>query len=181
MNQQMSTAIPQQTAEHFCRLLVCDSEGNISSITTFLCRQTPSSNTQQHQSPSTEQLFASYIFDYDGWQTLHIFPYQSADGTVTWYAPTDSIPHTIDAEHHKYIREALPRLQAEVKAGNWQTVDAFIDRMILYQTTYGAQTQPANSVALPLIFAIIFSSATLLFLAIVSRIWKRLFTLFNRH
>ena len=165
MNQQMSTAIPQQTAEHFCRLLVCDSEGNISSISTFLCRQTPSLNTQQ--------LFTSYIFDYDGWETLHIFPYQSADGSVTWYAPTDSIPHDMNAEHQKYIREALPRLQAEVKAGNWETVDAFIDRMMLYQTTYGAPAQTSYSIALPIILTIVLSSVLLLFLALLPRKWKR--------
>ena len=83
-----------------------------------------------------------------------IFPHLADDGTVNWYAPADELTASLDTEHQKYIREVLPRLQQEIMAGHWETVDACIDRMIQYQCQFGSsdsRPQP-QSTAIILIF-----------------------------
>lgn len=85
-----------------------------------------------------------YVFDYQGWQTLRIFPHQKADGTVEWYAPTDELPQDMSEEHQKYIREVFPRLIAEIETDNWETADAYIDRMIQYQCQFGGSKLPSR-------------------------------------
>jgi len=100
---------------------------------------------RQHQavlsdSLSAEQSFCTYVFNYDGWQSLRIFPHADNNGTVTWYAAYEMLPNDIDAEHQKYIHDVFPRLIAEVEAENWTQVDAYIDRMLKYQTTFAAST-----------------------------------------
>ena len=69
-------------------------------------------------------------------QTLRIFPHVQGREAV-WYAPTDNLPTSIDAEHRKYISEVFDRLNAAVHASNWSLVDAFIDKMIQYQCRFG--------------------------------------------
>ena len=86
----------------------------------------------------------NYVFDYQGWQTLRIFPHQKADGIVEWYAPTDELPQDMSEEHQKYIHEVFPRLIAEIEAGNWDTADAYIDRMIQYQCQFGGSKLPSR-------------------------------------
>jgi hypothetical protein len=118
-------------ALHFTQILVCDAEGNVGSLSAFLANST-------HQSPeANHQLFFSYVFNYDGWKTLRIFPHQREDGTMGWYAASDSLPSSVDAEHRQFIHEALPRLGNLIEAKDWQAADAFIDRLLLYQTTFG--------------------------------------------
>lgn len=130
-------------ALHFTQILVCDAEGNVGSLSAFLAKST-------HQSPeANHQLFFSYVFHYDGWKTLRIFPHQREDGTMGWYAASDSLPSSVDAEHRQFIHEALPRLGNLIEAKDWQAADAFIDRLLLYQTTFGsAQNQPAPAQSL---------------------------------
>ena len=157
--------IPQKQAVHFCRLFV--SEG--SSLST-LSRRAHQMITSE-DSLSVEQIFAGYVLLADGWQTMRLFPHQEK-GVVSWYSATDELPASIDSEHQKYIQEVFPRLVAEVQAGDWETVDAFIDRMIQYQCQFGGQKLPdrPSSAAIIGIF--------LLFLALLTpRIIKSLFTL----
>ena len=126
---------------------------------------------QADDSLSVEQIFAGYVLLADGWQTMRLFPHQE-NGAVSWYSATDELPASIDSEHQKYIREVFPRLVAEVQAGDWETVDAYIDRMIQYQCQFGGQKLPPrpSSAAIIGIF--------LLFLALlIPRIIKSLFTL----
>ena len=105
-------------------------------------------------------MFTGLVFFYDDWsqermpfsngqgrllmeelhsgQTLRVFP-QVEQSVASWYAPTDPLPASLDAEHQKYIREAFPRLNALVQAGKWKAVDEFIDRMIRYQCQFGSR------------------------------------------
>ena len=99
---------------------------------------------------------------------MRIFPHQQGN-SVRWYAAGDELPAHIDAEHRKYISEVFLRLNQEVAAGRWVTADAYIDRMLQYQTTYGA----ARPSRLPLttLLAIV---AILLFPFLVALVCKRL-------
>ena len=134
---------PQTLAKHFCRLLVCDNDHRVMPLSAFIRQQTPLSD----DSLTIEQLFTTYVFDYQGWQTLRIFPHQAADGTIRWYAPTDPLPKDMSEEHSKYIHEVFPRLIMEMEASNWATAEAYIDRMMQYQCQFGGKkltTQPSS-------------------------------------
>ena len=145
--------IPQKQAAHFCQLFV----SNNSSVSTLSMQARKA--IQADDSLSVEQIFAGYVLLADGWQTMRLFPHQE-DGVVSWYSATDELPASIDAEHQKYIREVFPRLVAEVQAGDWETVDAYIDRMIQYQCQFGGQKLPSrpSSAAIIGIFLIFFAS-----------------------
>ena len=70
--------LPRATAAHFCQLLVCDNDNHVMSLNSYI---------RQHQSVtsdslSAEQLFCTYVFNYDGWQSLRIFPHTDTKGIV---------------------------------------------------------------------------------------------------
>ena len=172
--------IPQKQAAHFCQLFVAErlrvgdgTSGMNSSLSTLSRRA--HQMIQPDDSLSVEQIFAGYILLADGWQTMRLFPHHE-NGSVSWYTATDELPASIDAEHQKYIREVFPRLVAEVQAGDWETVDAFIDRMIQYQCQFGGQKLPdrPSSAAIIGIF--------LLFLALIflAHNYKKYLFLINR-
>ena len=145
--------IPQMQAAHFCQLFVAEN----SSLST-LSRQAHQVISQPDDSLSVEQIFAGYILLADGWQTMRLFPHQE-NGVVSWYSATDELPASIDPEHQKYIREVFPRLVAEVQVGNWEMVDAYIDRMIQYQCQFGGSKLPPrpSSAAIIGIFLLFFA------------------------
>ena len=145
--------IPQKQAAHFCQLFV-SIDSSVSTLTYHA-----SKTIQPDDSLSVEQIFAGYILLADGWQTMHLFPHQE-DGVVSWYSATDELPASIDAEHQKYIREVFPRLVAEVQAGDWEMVDAYIDRMIQYQCQFGGKKllPRPSSAAIIGIFLLFFAS-----------------------
>lgn len=153
--------LPKAQALHFCRLLFYDGEGNVhllktyaQNLVTVLCGQ------PRYGDYTAEQVFTGLIFYFDDWMrepfimtadaerqqfvyelcsgsTLRIFPHKSGAGAVSWYTPTGRLPESIDAEHRRYIQEVFTRLNAEVKAEHWETVDAYIDSMIKYQCQFG--------------------------------------------
>lgn len=131
--QSLST-LPQATAAHFCQLLVCDNMGTVQSLNSYIHRQ-PSDVSD---SLSAAQSFCTYIFNYGGWQSLRIFPHTKTNGIITWHAADERLPDDIDSEHQKYIHDVFPRLIAEIEAENWSQVDAYIDRMLKYQTTFAS-------------------------------------------
>lgn len=145
--------IPQQQAEHFCQLLVA--EGASVSTLSYQARKM----IQPDDSLSLEQIFAGYVLLADGWQTMRLFPHQE-NGAVSWYSATAELPASIGSEHQKYIREVFPRLVAEVQAGDWETVDAYIDRIIQYQCQFGGQKLPSrpSSAAIIWILFLFFAS-----------------------
>lgn len=131
--QSLST-LPRATAAHFCQLLVRDNTGTVQSLNSYIRRQ-PS---DAPDSLSAAQSFCTYIFNYGGWQSLRIFPHANTNGTITWHAADERLPDDIDSEHQKYIHDVFPRLIAEIEAENWSQVDAYIDRMLKYQTTFAS-------------------------------------------
>ena len=155
--------LPQEVAAHFCQLLISDG-GSLLPISAHAHR-----TMQPEDSLSVEQIFAGYVLLADGWQTMRLFPHQE-NGAVSWYSATDELPAFIDAEHQKYIREVFPRLVAEVQAGDWKTVDEYIDRMIQYQCQFGGSKLPArpSSATIIGIFLLFFASFLIKKLVITS-------------
>ena len=147
--------MPRATAAHFCQLMVCDNNGNIQSLNSYIHRQ-PSDDTD---SLSFAQSFCTYIFNYGGWQSLRIFPHTRTNGNITWYAAEDRLPDDVDSEHQKYIHDVFPRLIAEIEAENWSQVDAYIDRMLEYQTTFASLRKPSpdTSRTSPVILFLLFA------------------------
>ena len=160
-------------ALHFTQLLVCYAEGNVGSLSAFLANST-------HQLPLTNhQLFLTYVFDYGGWKTLRIFPHQREDGTMGWYAASDSLPSSVDAEHRQFIHEALPHLGNMIQAKEWQAADAFIGRLLLYQTTFGTvqKEQPHHQAFLN---GSLLGVGLLFFLGLVVHRFRRVYLQKNR-
>ncbi len=141
--------MPRQQAEHFCQLMLDDGTG--ASPLYYHARRM----MQAEDSLSVEQLFASFILQDDNWQGMRFFPHQEGRGVV-WYSAADKLPATINAEHRKYILEVFPRLIAQVEAGDWKTVDAYIEKMVQYQCQFGGSQvkSPVSSAQLTVIAAI---------------------------
>lgn len=74
---------------------------------------------------------------------LKLLPYRDKAHHITWYAPTDNLPSTMDKEHQKYIREVFTLLNGEVQAGNDVRVNAFLDKILDYQRTFGRESLPS--------------------------------------
>ena len=72
---------------------------------------------------------------------LKLLPYQDHQ-QVTWYSPTDQLPSTMDEEHQKYIRDVFSLLNGEIQAGHYDRVNAFLDKMLQYQQTFGSTSLP---------------------------------------
>lgn len=170
--------LPKEQAAHFCRLLVSDGESKVYPLSTYaqhlatlLCGQ-PS-----YGDYTAEQVFTGIIFYYDDWirepfiltasadrqqlvyelhsgATLRIFPHKSGN-TVSWYSPTGTIPASVDTEHRRYMQEVFTHLNTEVQAEDWETVAAYIDRMIQYQCQYGGTKQAQSPSPIALIFLIL--------------------------
>ena len=151
--------IPQQQAAHFCQLFVAERLRGMDTSLSTLSFRAKSRRSQPDDSLSVEQIFAGYVLLADGWQTMRLFPHQE-DGVISWYSATDKLPSTMSSEHQKYIREVFPRLIAEVQAGHWSKVDAYIDRMIQYQCQFGGSKLPPrpSSAAIIGIFLLLFAS-----------------------
>ena len=151
--------IPQQQAVHFCQLFVAERLRGMDTSLYTLSFRAKSRRSQPDDSLSVEQIFAGYVLLADGWQTMRLFPHQE-DGVISWYCATDKLPSSMSSEHQKYIREVFPRLIAEVQAGHWSKVDAYIDRMIQYQCQFGGSKLPPrpSSAAIIGIFLLLFAS-----------------------
>ncbi len=74
---------------------------------------------------------------------LKIFPYQDSL-RLTWYSPTSTLPADMDAEHQKYMREVFTLLNGEVHAGRYEVVNQYLDKLLLYQQTFGRQSLPVS-------------------------------------
>ena len=152
-----SSVMPKEQAAHFCRLFIHD--GNNIMPLGHHARRLMKPDSRQLSNDSCqltpEQMFASYIMYHDNWRSLRIFPHYER-GAVSWYAPADEIPESVGEEHRKYIREVIPRLKAEVQAGNWQAVDAYIDKMIEYQCRFSSDSFPTAATSAKPIYVIAF-------------------------
>ena len=87
--------LPEATAAHFCQLMVCDNSGRIQSLRQYIHQQ----QTVHSDSLTAEQMFCIYLFDYDGWKSLRIFPHAkrqdstdkhpTANRRENWYPAAD--------------------------------------------------------------------------------------------
>jgi len=75
---------------------------------------------------------------------LKLFPY-SDKGRITWYAPTSTLPETMDSEHQRYMREVFSRLNGEIQAGHYQRANEYLDKMLEYQQTFGGSSLPSTT------------------------------------
>ena len=139
------------------------------------------------RSLGVEQVFTGFIFFYDDWvqeplssregfelvnelhsgATLRIFPHLQGEDII-WYAPNSNIPEHVPSEHRRYMHDVFSRLNGEVQAGNWSTVDAYIDRMIQYQCQFGGEkvSVPVSSeflVSISAFILVVFLVSRLLF------------------
>ena len=167
--------IPQQQAAHFCQLFVAERLRGMDTSLSTLSFRAKSRRSQPDDSLSVEQIFAGYVLLADGWQTMRLFPHQE-DGVISWYSATDKLPSSMSSEHQKYIREVFPRLIAEVQAGHWSKVDAYIDRMIQYQCQFGGSKLPPR----PSSAAIIGIFLIFLALIVLDHYYKKYLFLINR-
>ena len=74
---------------------------------------------------------------------LKVFPY-AEHAKVTWYAPTSTLPNTMDEERQKYIRDVFTLLNGEVQAGRFEVANQYLDKMLEYQQTFGQRSLPSN-------------------------------------
>ena len=74
---------------------------------------------------------------------LKLFPYNDK-GTITWYAPTSSLPETMDPEHQKYMRDVFTRLNGEIQAGRYDVANQYLDKLLQYQLTFGERSLPSS-------------------------------------
>ena len=156
--------LPQHTAAHFCQLMVADGS-KISPMYHYA-----SQVIQPEDSLSVEQIFAGYVLLADGWQSLRVFPHKEGK-EIKWFSAVDELPASIDAEHQRYISEVFPRMIAEAQAGRWQSVDAYIDKMIQYQCRFGGSVGvvPVSSAFLSwlaVVFMVLFLVSRFIYLSL---------------
>ena len=167
------TALPQETADRFCRLYVVYND-RVCPMQTYALDFTKKLYGKRHYGDySASQVLTGFIFFYDDWANdyadgpylkdkkvakvndraalimelhqgtpLKLFPY-SDQNRITWYAPTDNLPDTMNAEHRKYMRDVFSRLNGEIQAGRYDRADQYLDKMLLYQQTFGRQSVPS--------------------------------------
>ena len=77
---------------------------------------------------------------------LKVFPAPAADGqSVSWYAPTDELPDSMEAGRKDYIQNAFNKLYEYVLASDWKNTDDMIDKMIAYQQRFGGNSVPTKT------------------------------------
>ncbi len=160
--------LPAETADRFGQLFVVYNERVCPMQTYALDFTKKLYGKRQYQDFTAEQVLTGFIFFYDDWiqeplkqdskpmkmeekrmliQQLHqgtplkLFPYAD-QGKITWYAPTSTLPDTMDEEHQKYIRDVFTLLNGEIQAGRYDLANAYLDKMLQYQQTFGQQSLP---------------------------------------
>lgn len=69
---------------------------------------------------------------------LKLFPYKGH-----WYAPNDSVPDDIKADHKAYFQHALPLLATLVQEEKVGEANEMLHKMAKYQQTFGANDLPS--------------------------------------
>jgi len=160
--------LPEETAERFGQLFVVYNE-RVCPMQTYALDFTKKLYGKRHyQDFTAEQVLTGFIFFYEDWiqeplkqetkamkmnekeiliiqlhqgTSLKIFPY-SEYGKTTWYAPTSTLPDTMDEEHQKYIRNVFTLLNGEIQAGRYDIANQYLDKMLQYQQTFGQRSLP---------------------------------------
>lgn len=71
-------------------------------------------------------------------EMLRIFPFEGR-----WYAPTDSMPSSMEEDRRKYFQCALPLLGSLVQQHKTAEADEMLLKMTKYQQTFGASELPS--------------------------------------
>jgi len=160
-------AMPEATADCFCRLFVV-ADDRVCPMETYALDFTRKLYGKSHYGDySAAQVLTGFIFFYEDWMAelptdgrkaesrriaaaslhsgrpLKVFPYTDERRTV-WYAPTDPLPASMNEEQQRYIREVFTRLNGEIQAGRYDVADAYLDKMLLYQQTFGGRSLPSK-------------------------------------
>lgn len=54
-------------------------------------------------------------------------------GTTTWFSPVDKLPRAVEYQHSLYIKNVFSLLNEDVKAGRFDRVNVYFDKMRKYQ------------------------------------------------
>lgn len=71
-------------------------------------------------------------------EKMRLFPYEGK-----WYAPTDSLPDTMESERKSYFQNALLILKSYITDNQSENTDDMMQKMMRYQQKYGANDIPA--------------------------------------
>ena len=71
-------------------------------------------------------------------EKMRIFPFEGK-----WYAPTDSVPDAVSIDRKAYFENALPLLGSLVQKKELTDADEMLEKMALYQRTFGADDMPS--------------------------------------
>ena len=66
-------------------------------------------------------------------------------GTSTWFSPTDKLPKAVEHQHALYITNVFSLLYGDVKAGNYDRVNIFFDKMKKYQEISSGNSLPSKA------------------------------------
>lgn len=77
--------------------------------------------------------------------SLKMLPYTTPKGQTTWYAPTDSLPENIEAQHRMYIKHVFPLVYEDVRRGNTERVDEYFSKMKIYQQQSAGSSLPTGT------------------------------------
>ena len=77
-------------------------------------------------------------------QPLKVFPFQPKGGALSWYAPADQLPESMEPERQKYIHDIFSVLYQHALVGHNSQVLEGIRKMRAYQVTYGAASIPPS-------------------------------------
>ena len=81
---------------------------------------------------------AMLIFEVTQGENLRIFPYEGK-----WYSPTDSVPDEMMIDRKTYFQCALQVLGILVQKKELADADEMLEKIALYQRTYGANDMPS--------------------------------------
>ncbi len=82
---------------------------------------------------------------------LKLFPV-TEEGTTVWYAPTDRLPSTLDADRWMFVRKYLGLLNERVLTGDSVQVDALLDALDRYQRSQAADIPSARRLDIELTY-----------------------------
>ena len=141
--------LPKETAERFGELLVLHND-RICPLQTLAIDFTKKRyGAKSYQGMTAEQVFMNWIFWGDDWMDidrsslLRVFPCTEGGSTV-WYAPTDALPGTLDAQHQQFVQLVFVLLREYAEAGEYAEMNEVIGKLLKYQQQNGGTSLPST-------------------------------------
>lgn len=119
--------------------------------------------------------------------SLKVLPYTFTEdsedvsaGTTVWYSPVDRLSPAVEEQHALYISNVFQLLYEDVRAGNADCVNAFLDKMARYQEVSAGTSLPSEARvraeriynAYPFATILFMFNLTLGFIALFYAIWR---------